>query len=100
MAGITKDTPDPVGGEIVRDAAGEPTGVLRENARHLLNGILPVKSREQRINEIVQLGEMLCKQGIVAAMDLGNLSTSDDYYEDYLEAAKHGFRQELGIYYM
>ena len=43
---------------------------------------------------------MLCKQGIVAAMDLGNLSTSDDYYEDYLEAAKHGFRQELGIYYM
>lgn len=100
MAGITKDTPDPVGGEIERDTAGEPTGVLRENARHLLSGILPVKSREQRIREIVQLGEMLCKQGIVAVMDLGNLSTSDDYYDDYLEAANHGFRQELGIYYM
>ena len=28
-AGITRDTPDPVGGEIVRDAEGEPTGILR-----------------------------------------------------------------------
>lgn len=100
LAGITKDTPDPVGGEIERDAFGEPTGVLRENARHLLNTILPVKSREQRIDEIVQLGNLLCKQGIVAVMDLGNLSTSDDYYDDYIEAAKRGFHQELGIYYM
>jgi predicted amidohydrolase YtcJ len=35
-AGITRDTPDPVGGEIVRDATGEPTGVLREAAINLL----------------------------------------------------------------
>lgn len=31
-AGITRDTPDPPGGVIERDAAGEPTGVLREHA--------------------------------------------------------------------
>ncbi|HEX5859960.1 MAG TPA: amidohydrolase [Microbacterium sp.] len=30
--GITRDTPDPLGGEIVRDAAGEPTGLLLETA--------------------------------------------------------------------
>ncbi|UAJ79846.1 amidohydrolase [Leifsonia sp. ZF2019] len=30
--GITRDTPDPIGGEIVRDASGEPTGMLLETA--------------------------------------------------------------------
>lgn len=38
-AGITRDTPDPVGGEIARDAQGEPTGILRENAQELLDVI-------------------------------------------------------------
>ncbi|GGM97758.1 amidohydrolase [Terrabacter tumescens] len=38
-AGITRDTPDPVGGEIVRDASGEPTGILRESAQELLDVI-------------------------------------------------------------
>lgn len=35
-AGIMRDTPDPVGGQIVRDADGEPTGILRESAMQLL----------------------------------------------------------------
>jgi predicted amidohydrolase YtcJ len=38
-AGITRDTPDPVGGEIVRDSDGEPTGILRESAQGLLDVI-------------------------------------------------------------
>ena len=38
-AGITRDTPDPVGGEIVRDPYGEPTGILRESAQDLLDAI-------------------------------------------------------------
>ncbi|GAB2776447.1 amidohydrolase [Terrabacter koreensis] len=38
-AGITRDTPDPVGGEIVRDSSGEPTGILREKAQELLDAI-------------------------------------------------------------
>ncbi len=36
LAGINRDTPDPVGGTIKRDAAGEPTGTLVENAGHAL----------------------------------------------------------------
>ena len=35
LAGITRDTPNPPGGEIVKDASGEPTGLLRETAQGL-----------------------------------------------------------------
>jgi len=37
LAGITRDTPDPEGGRIDRDPAGEPTGVLRETASALVS---------------------------------------------------------------
>ncbi len=40
-AGITADTPDPVGGIIERDENGEPTGILRENAMALVEAVLP-----------------------------------------------------------
>jgi predicted amidohydrolase YtcJ len=40
-AGITRDTPDPFGGRIVRDAAGEPTGLLLERAVELILPHLP-----------------------------------------------------------
>jgi ATP-dependent helicase/nuclease subunit A len=36
IAGITRNTENPIGGEIVRDGSGEPTGMLRETARHLV----------------------------------------------------------------
>ncbi|MDR3295933.1 MAG: amidohydrolase [Clostridiales Family XIII bacterium] len=37
IAGITKDTPDPFGGEIARDESGEPTGFLYEGALGLVS---------------------------------------------------------------
>ncbi|MFL5493335.1 MAG: amidohydrolase [Gemmatimonadales bacterium] len=40
-AGITRETPDPFGGRIVRDAAGEPTGLLLERAVELMMPHLP-----------------------------------------------------------
>ncbi|HDP95098.1 MAG TPA: hypothetical protein ENN40_07040, partial [Candidatus Aminicenantes bacterium] len=39
MADITKETPDPQGGEIQRDTAGNPTGILKEKAGNLVAGI-------------------------------------------------------------
>ncbi len=41
LAGITKDTPDPAGGKILRDDKGEPTGVLIDNAVDLVAKKLP-----------------------------------------------------------
>ncbi len=42
VAGITRDTPDIAGGVIVRDAKGEPTGILKDNAKTLAERVFPV----------------------------------------------------------
>ncbi|MFP2962681.1 amidohydrolase [Myxococcus sp. 1LA] len=46
-AGITRDTPDPEGGRILKDARGEPTGVLVDNAMDVVAAVMPPPSRAQ-----------------------------------------------------
>ncbi len=46
-AGISAGTPDPEGGQIVRDADGEPTGILKGNALNLVMNVLPEPTEEE-----------------------------------------------------
>ncbi|GAC1433098.1 MAG: amidohydrolase [Chloroflexota bacterium] len=52
VAGITAQTTDPPGGEIVRDEHGTPTGVLKENAQALVHDAIPAPTREQTLQAI------------------------------------------------
>lgn len=45
LAGITRDTPDPAGGQILRDAKGEPTGLLVDNAKALVKVPPPTEAQ-------------------------------------------------------
>jgi predicted amidohydrolase YtcJ len=47
LAGITKDTPDPQGGVIVRDKDGQPTGMLKDNAMNLAWAVMPALTDSQ-----------------------------------------------------
>ncbi|MBV8666287.1 MAG: amidohydrolase [Burkholderiaceae bacterium] len=47
-AGITKDTKDPSGGRIERDANGDPSGVLIDNAMNLVYKVVPEPSETER----------------------------------------------------
>lgn len=47
IAGITKATPDPPGGRIVRDSTGEPTGIFVDNAMDLIYRVEPPPTHDQ-----------------------------------------------------
>jgi predicted amidohydrolase YtcJ len=49
LAGITRETADPPGGKIVRDATGEATGALKESAGDLVAKVTPKPTHEERL---------------------------------------------------
>lgn len=99
LAGITKDTPDPQGGKIDRDENGEPTGVLRENARNLVTPYMPDLTFDQTIEQLLDLGNLLSSQGVTSISDMGLLDSNDPYVY-YMKAVDKGFKQKVSIYYM
>jgi predicted amidohydrolase YtcJ len=68
-AGITRDTPDPSNGEIVRDASGEPTGSLQETAMTLVAGKVPPRTIAERADDLLAGLQQMNGQGITAMME-------------------------------
>lgn len=94
LAGISRNTPDPEGGEIVRDPEGRPTGLLRENAQELIGRSLdewrrnmPEEARWQQKRRWVELaGREALMHGVTSFHDAGVSFETIDFYRD-LEAS-------------
>lgn len=71
LAGITANTPNPPGGEIDRDAQGEPTGVLRETAMALVRSIQPPPSEDELARALIGAGRNCLAMGITAIGEPG-----------------------------
>lgn len=69
LAGITRDTPDPQGGHIVRDEHGEATGVLEETAMQLVFHLIPEITEDQMAQAIKAAIQHQLSHGITAATD-------------------------------
>ena len=83
--GYTKDSPNPPGAEIVRDAGGNPTGILiaRPNALILYNTLAkgPKLPPEYQVNSSRHFMRELNRLGITSAIDAGG--GFQNYPEDY-----------------
>ncbi|MBW7982504.1 amidohydrolase [Enterobacillus tribolii] len=85
VVGYTKDTPNPPGGEIVRDGNGNPTGMLiaKPNATILYATLAkgPKLPLEQQVNSTRQFMRELNRLGVTSAIDAGG--GFQNYPEDY-----------------
>jgi hypothetical protein len=72
LAGITKETKDPVNGTIVRDPkTGEATGALKEAAGTLVEELIPEPTAERHYALLLQALALLNGKGITAIQDAG-----------------------------
>ena len=55
LAGVTRDTPDPEGGLILKDERGEPNGLLKDKAKALVQRVIPAPS-DAEIDEAIARG--------------------------------------------
>lgn len=79
-ANITKATVDPAGGTIVRDAKGEPTGVLIDNATELVDAVMPVATPEIRERRIRLAAQQAIAAGITGVHEMGIEDATADVY--------------------
>jgi len=87
LAGISAKTPDPAGGEIVRDAQGNPTGVLKDAAQELVSKVMPPMTPTHRMRAIHQAMDHAASLGVTSVQDM------NPSYEDvkaYAELAEKG----------
>jgi len=79
-AGIAKAMPDPPGGKIVRDARGEPTGVLIDNAEGLIFSREPAASPELRAQRLRAAAKVAIAAGLTGVHEMGiDEATADAY---------------------
>ncbi|MCG6959949.1 amidohydrolase [bacterium BMS3Abin03] len=87
LAGITKNTPDPDGGLIIRDKnTGEPTGILKDNAMELVFKIIPPPSLEENVENALRAIEEANKLGITSVQDM----TQPGELEAYMKILRDG----------
>lgn len=97
ICGITRDSPNPQGGEIVKEN-GEPTGLLHETAQALVKSHLPAYSVDELVAGIEAAGRTFLAHGITSVMDAGlGLRQDFDDYRGYKTAYETG-RLPLRVY--
>jgi predicted amidohydrolase YtcJ len=69
-AGITRATPDPPGGVIVRDASGEPTGVLKDAAMDAIGRVRPPRTRDELVEGLRAAMKHAASVGVTSVQDL------------------------------
>lgn len=69
-AGVTKGTPAPVGGEIPRDARGEPIGIFKDQAMGLIWRAVPDPSPEQRDSALARALAHAASLGVTATANM------------------------------
>lgn len=88
LAGITRDTPDPQGGEIWKDGNGEPTGLLMDNAGRLVSRFYPRATPEQQFAGMIRHQQLVNSHGLTSIGDPGASPEAAAMYRKLHDAGK------------
>ena len=100
LAGITKDTQDPPGGEIVKDSDGNPIGAFRETAQrllrrassHYLESRTPEEIGAEQLRGIELAVQECLSNGVTSFHDAGSSFETIDLFKKVAEEGKLGMR--------
>lgn len=87
-AGVTSATPDPTGGRIIRDANGDPAGVLIDSAQNLVASKIPPLSDAQLEEQILLADAETRKLGLTMVHDAGTTPATVAAYKRLIDAGK------------
>jgi predicted amidohydrolase YtcJ len=90
LAGINRETEDPVGGTIVRDANGEPTGILKDAAMRLVTKVVPPLTVSERVAAARDGLREAARHGVTAFCDMGMAAEAFDDLRAYQRLERAG----------
>jgi len=88
LAGIGKDTKDPAGGKIDRDANGNATGLLIDNAMDYVSKVMPAPTDAEHRASLDGALKALSSVGLTSVHDAGMDVTADRLFRDYADHGK------------
>ena len=97
LGGVTRNTPVPAGGEIVKNpATGEPTGILKDAAMDLVYNRIPIPTLEQNLKAAGAAMQLAAKLGVTSAHDMSDPS-SFEVYEELLKNGRLAIRLHVYV---
>jgi predicted amidohydrolase YtcJ len=96
-AGITAATRDPSGGRFIRDTDGNPTGVLIDRARDVINEVIPEPSEAENEQAILAAIAEANRVGLTGIHDAGVDKEIIDLYEQLAAAGTYDLRNYVMI---
>lgn len=69
IAGITRDTPDPPNGHIMKDSSGEPTGELKESAQELMYSKIPPPTEDETYETLLKHMDEAASDGLTSVQN-------------------------------
>lgn len=87
LAGIDRETEDPVGGQIIRDVNGDATGTFVDTAERYIESVIPDTSFDEQKAGLITAMESLATYGITSVHDAGIGSSVVSAYKELVEEA-------------
>ncbi len=84
LAGVDKTVKDVAGGEIVRDASGNPAGIFKDAAASYIDNVIPAASFEQRLEAAQAATDHAAFLGVTSVQDMSANGTEIGVYQELL----------------